>query len=167
MVSKLDLVFLFEDLSQKSVVTKKIVNYFKRAGLNVVQVDDPQKLKRTSGISYKELNIILADGESILLRVKQSGDIYQVLINGKVIPIKHQDDQREALNEVIARSKADSSAFQKRLSRQKAKEIDPENTRASKRMAITTKMKILKLTEKRDTLLQEIQEAQEVLAELQ
>ena len=37
------------------------------------------------------------DEERVVLRIKQSGDIFQVLLNGKVLPIKNQDDHVKAI----------------------------------------------------------------------
>lgn len=161
-----NLIFSFEDLSSKDKVAQKIVRYFKRGGLEVVQVDDPQKMKRTSGVTYKELNVVLANGESIMFRIKQTGDIFQVLINGKVVPIKNQDNQKDAIDEIIALSKTRSSAYQKRLAKQRVKEIDSGSKAKEKKVAITQKMKEQNLISKRDQLKADIKDAEDILLEL-
>ena len=83
-----NLVFSFEDMGLKSdKATRDLVKYFTRAGNSVVQGEAVATIKRTAGISYREMVLTFADSQVVIMRIKQSGDIYQVLLNGKVIPV--------------------------------------------------------------------------------
>ena len=62
----------------------------------------------------------MSDSQLIALRVKETGDIYQVLLNGKVLPIKNQDDEKNAVTEIVNAWQSNVSKFQAALSRKKA-----------------------------------------------
>jgi Asp-tRNA(Asn)/Glu-tRNA(Gln) amidotransferase A subunit family amidase len=76
-----NLLFSFEDLTVKDKAAKQAIRYFSRAGANVVQQDIPSALKRSSGVTYREMALTFADSQTVVLRIKQSGDIFQVLLN--------------------------------------------------------------------------------------
>ncbi|NDI85057.1 defense against restriction DarA-related protein [Undibacterium crateris] len=101
--------------SAKDASTKAIRKAFLRAGAEVAQADILPGLKRTSGITYRELQLIFSDSQTVTLMVKQSGDIFQVKLNGKIIPIKNQDDHQEAATELAAKMESGRTSFQKRL----------------------------------------------------
>ena len=136
--------FSFEDFSSKDRATKAVVKYFARAGASVVQVDASSAIRRTSGVSYRELVLTFADSQAVALRIKQTGDIFQVLLNGKVLPLVNQDDHAKAVAEVVKTMDGSRSAFQKKLARAKAKLPASIKTAAPRMEQI--------LTEKRDSL---------------
>jgi len=138
------LLFSFEDFSSKDRATKAVVKYFARAGASVVQVDASSAIRRTSGVSYRELTLTFADSQAVALRVKQTGDIFQVLLNGKVLPLVNQDDHAKAVAEVVKTMDGARSAFQKKLARAKAKLPASIKTAAPRMEQI--------LVEKRDSL---------------
>ena len=139
-----NLLFSFEDLTVKDKAAKQAMRYFSRAGANVVQSDVATAVKRTAGISYREMTLTFADSQQAVLRVKQSGDIYQVLLNGKVLPIKNQDDHVKAIAEVAQAMDAGRSKFQKKLAAAMVKPPADIHTAAPKMEQV--------LTEKRDAL---------------
>lgn len=139
-----NLLFSFEDLTVKDKAAKQAIRYFSRAGANVVQQDIPSALKRSSGVTYREMALTFADSQTVVLRIKQSGDIFQVLLNGKVLPIKNQDDHVKAIAEVVQAMDAGRSKFQKILAAAKVKPPAGIRTAAPRMEAV--------LTEKRDAL---------------
>lgn len=139
-----NLLFSFEDLSAKDKAAKQAARYFSRAGANVVQQDVPTAVKRSSGITYREMSLTFADSQQIVLRIKQSGDIFQVLLNGKVLPIKNQDDHVKAIAEMVQAMDAGRSRFQKLLAAAQARPPAGIRTAAPKMEQV--------LTEKRDAL---------------
>lgn len=139
-----NLLFSFEDLSSKDKAIKQASRYFSRAGANVVQHEVPAMVKRMAGISYREMALTFADSQRVVLRVKQTGDIFQVLLNGKVLPIKSQDDHVQAIAEIVQAMDAGRSRFQKLMA---AAQVRPP---AGIRTA-APKMELV-LTEKRDAL---------------
>lgn len=116
-----NLIFSFSDLSTNDRAAKKAVQYFTRAGANVVSQDVDPKVKRSSGISYRELQLTFADSQTVMFRIKQSGDIYQVLLNGKVTPVKSQDDHIAAVAEIVKMLDAGRTKFQEKLAKAQAK----------------------------------------------
>ena len=112
------IVFEFAELAGGKA-EKKLAQVFSRAGANVVQ-SSVGPMKRTSGISFKDVLLTFADGQSVTLSVKQSGDIYKVNLNGKALPIKAQDDHYKAVKEMVAAMDAGRSKFQAALAKAKA-----------------------------------------------
>ena len=139
-----NILFSFEDMGVKDRATKTAVRYFARAGATVVSQDVAAGTKRTAGVSYRELALTFADSQTVVLRIKQTGDIYQVLLNGKVLPIKAQDDHTAAIAEIVKAMDAGRSAFQKKLAAAQVKPPAGLKTAAPKMMAA--------LTQKRDDL---------------
>ena len=147
-----NLLFSFDDLTTKDRATKQVAKYFTRAGAAPVQVDASPQVRRTSDVSYRELLLVFADSQKVVLRIKQTGDIFQVLLNGKVIPIRAQDDHAKAIAEVVNQLDAGRSAFQQKLARTKVK-LPPSIRTAAPRMEQV-------LTEKRDALKDAITQAE-------
>ena len=140
-----NLLFSFEDMGLKSdKATRNLVKHFARAGNNVVQGDAIASIKRTAGISYREMALTFGDSQTVILRIKQSGDIYQVLLNGRLIPIKAQDDHVAAIAEIVNVMATGRKKFQESLIKLAAKPPSGIRTAAPKMESV--------LTEKRDGL---------------
>lgn len=154
-----NLLFSFEEMGSKNDgATKKLVSYFSRAGNNVVQGDVAPSVKRSSGISYREMTLTFADSQKVIMRIKQSGDIFQVLLNGKTLPIKNQDDHVKAIAEVAQAMDAGRTKFQKLLAAIKAKPPAGIRTSAPRMEQV--------FTEKRDALKSAIAAVREEIASL-
>jgi hypothetical protein len=151
-----NILFSFEDLSVKDKAVKQAVRYFSRAGTNVVQQDVPATVKRSSGISYREMTLTFADSQQVAMRIKQSGDIFQVLVNGKVLPLKNQDDHVKAITEIVQAMDTGRGKFQKALAAAKVKPPAGIRTAAPKMEQV--------LTKKRDALKVAIAEVREEIA---
>ena len=111
------LLFSFDDLTDKNRVVRSVKKQFEALGAVVVAVDVPARVKRTAGITYRELSLSFADSQIVTFRVKQTGDIFEVRLNGKTLPIKEQDDQRKALKEIADAMDKGRTAFQRKLQR--------------------------------------------------
>ena len=84
--------FTWDELKgNDTTAPKKLVTAFKRAGAEIAASWVAEKTKRENSITYREIGFTLADSQTIVLRVKQTGDIYQVRMNGKVLPMKEQE----------------------------------------------------------------------------
>ena len=130
--------FVWDDLSVgKKQAPKKLVTAFKRAGAEIAASWIGDKSVRESGVTYRTIGFGMADSQEIILRVKQTGDIYQVRMNGKVLPLKQQDDVKLALVEIVKALDANTNKFQKALSRKKA--TPPKGTATTR----TTRIKAL------------------------
>lgn len=113
--------FGFEDLSSNDKALRTFTRAFGRQGANVVQTEVPQRIKRTAGISYKEVNLTFADSQTVTLCIKKTGDIFQVKLNGKALPIRNQDDQKKAIKEIVDAMDSGRAAFQRKLAKTQVK----------------------------------------------
>ncbi len=144
------MLFSFEDMATGDKSTKVVDRVFSRAGADVVQNNVSTSVKRSSGISYREMFITFADSQTATLKIKKSGDIFQVLLNKRVLPIKNQDNHVDAIAEIVSAMEAGRTKFQKLLARTKVRV--PSGIR-------TTAPKIEQtLIEKRDALIAAIAE---------
>lgn len=159
MATTKNLLFTFEDLTVKDKAAKQAMRYFSRAGAHVVQQDVSASTKRTAGVSYREMMLTFADSQQVTLRIKQTGDIYQVLLNGKVVAMKNQDDHVKAIAEIVQMMDAGRSKYQKKLAAAQAKPPAGIRTAAPKMEQV--------LTEKRDALKAAIADVREQIAALQ
>jgi len=153
-----NLLFTFADLSAKSAAAKQVVRYFARAGANAVQQDIPSAVKRSSGVTYREMDLTFADSQQVTLRIKQTGDIFQVLLNGKALPIKNQDDHVKAIAEIVQAMDAGRTRFQKLLAAAKVRPPAGIRTAAPKMEQI--------LVEKRDALKAAIADVRDQIGKL-
>ncbi len=96
---------------------KLISQQMGRAGQTVVSSEFNQKPRRSSDTTYREAMLMLASGQTITLRVNSTGDIYQVLLNGSVKPLKEHSDVEKAVGEIAAMAEKNQVAFQKAQAR--------------------------------------------------
>ena len=153
------LLFSFDDMSVKDKAVKQALKYFSRAGANVVQSDVDSSTKRTAGVSYRQMTLTFADSQKITLRIKQSGDIFQVLLNDKAMPIKSQSDHIKAIAEMVRAMDSGRAKFQKALAAASVKLPSGIRTAAPKMEQV--------LMEKRDALKEAIAAVREEAAKLQ
>lgn len=116
-----NILFEFTGMTGKDKASKRIASLFARAGANVVQQDVSTAIKRTSGVSFREMTLTFADSQKVVFRIKQSGDIYQALLNGIIVPIRHQDDHAAAIADLVKALDAGRVKFQKKLAAIRAK----------------------------------------------
>jgi len=105
------------------------------------------------------VHLSFADSQQITLRIKRSGDIFQVLFNKTVIPIRYQDDHEKAITELVKKLEANRTVFQQRLVRLAVK------LPSSVKTAIPNKIALLKA--RRDELKHLIQQIKELIAKAQ
>ncbi|QIB08978.1 hypothetical protein GZ982_29970 (plasmid) [Pseudomonas fluorescens] len=96
---------------------KLISQQMGRAGQTVSSSEFNQKPRRSSDTTYREAFLTLASGQVITLRVNGTGDIYQVLLNGSVKPLKEHTDIEKAVGEIAAMAEKNQAAFQKAQAR--------------------------------------------------
>lgn len=149
------LLFSFDDLTRKDKAIKELEKYFRRAGTSPVSVDVDSRVKRSSGVSYREVSLTFADSQMVKLRIKRPGDIFQVLLNRKVIPMANQDDHAKAIGEITQAMDRGRTSFQRRLARAKVK-IPGRLVTAVPRME-------KQLEDKRDALKEAVSDAQQQL----
>lgn len=152
------LLFSFDDLTVKDKSTKEVIKVFERHHAPVVQQDVDAKIRRTSGVSYREMNFVFADSQTVTLRIKQSGDVFQVLVNNKLVPIKHQDNHELAIIEIVNILNAGRLKWQKKLA--------AAHTPIPKGIKTPIPKMIEVLTAKRDSLKEAIAEIKQEITKI-
>lgn len=115
----MDFLISFDDLKAGNKALGKLAQAFRRAGAAVATTDTDPRTRRTSGVNYRQVQITFTDNQTVTLGVKTSGDIFEVKVNGAVLPIKNQGDQRKAVGEIVKALDAGRAKFQAKLARQK------------------------------------------------
>lgn len=113
------LIFGFYELSDKDKAIAKAKRYFAQAGAIVTSVDVDAKVRRAMDTSYREVQFGFADSQTVSFGVKKTGDIYQVKVNGRLMPIKSQDDHLKAVAEIVSAMDKGRSKFQAALAKVK------------------------------------------------
>lgn len=107
-----NLIFEFADIGSGSKIEKTLTKAFDRVGIEVITAGSDGRMRRSSGVSYKDLMLTMVDGQTVTLSVKSTGDIWRVAINGKVVPLKSPDDHAESIKELAAMLDAGRAKFQ-------------------------------------------------------
>lgn len=150
--------FTFKDMSDKDKAVKNVLKSFTRAGTPVVSYDVDSKIKRQSGIAFRTMTLTFADSQTVAMRVKETGDIFEVLVNGKILPIKNQDDHVLAVGEITNVLIAGRAKFQAKLAKQLTK-VPPTMKTAAPKLLDT-------LVQRRDELKVEIQSVRDQIEQL-
>jgi hypothetical protein len=143
---------IFElDQGNKSKALRESTRLFKRAGAQVVSAEVDAKLSRRAGVTFRNINFSFADNQTVTFAVKTTGDVFEVRLNGKAIPLRHQDDHALAIGEIAERMDAGRAAYQRALA--KVRVPLPPSIRVARVNMITA------LTERRDNLVAAVSEA--------
>ncbi|MEY2875792.1 MAG: hypothetical protein RLZZ373_3163 [Pseudomonadota bacterium] len=112
--------FNYAGLSAKDSTVKDAVKAFRTNGAQVLDVGVDAKEKTRAGVKFKALSFTFADSQRVDLLVKSTGDVFEVKLNGKVTPMRQQDDAAAAVKEIVAKLVAGRDKFTKALTREKA-----------------------------------------------
>lgn len=152
------LLFNFENPSANTRVLRDITKVFGRAGAVVVSSEVDKATSRKAGVVYRNANFTFADGQTVTLAVKSSGDVFEVRVNNKAVPLANQDEHTKAIGEIAERLDKGRSAFQKQLAR--VRTVMPASIKVSRSRMLSA------LVEKRDVLKGAVEEATAKLATL-
>ena len=107
----------FSNAQAAGKALKKVSTIMIRAGQPVVSSEFIDKARRVAGVTYREASLTVASGQVVVLRVNVTGDIFQVVLNGSVQPMKNQTDSDKAVMEISALLEKGQGAFQKAQAR--------------------------------------------------
>lgn len=111
---------------------KPVIKKFEALGLTVDDVEATNKAKRESGFLLKTATVIFASGQKLMVKAKAGGGVFQVKLNGRVLPIKAVDDLGKAVEEVTTHVKANEAAFLKQKEKKagvvRVPKLKPVNT---------------------------------------
>ncbi|PTQ86532.1 hypothetical protein [Agitococcus lubricus] len=162
------LLFDIKNLSTEAESMKRLIELFSALGEKLVSHDVEKALKRTAGISYKEVALTFADSQTVTLLIKQTGDIFKVKINGKEAALRNQDAHKPeaVIQEIAQRIKSSRTAYQKALAA-KTKADDVAQAAKSSGLKNTQKTRVSALQEQVNSLDALIAERQQYKAQLE
>lgn len=94
---------------------RRVSQLLTRAGLTVIDIASDGKQRTLAGIKFREVTLSFSDSQSLTLRIKATGDVYEVRVNGKVTPMREQNDPAKAVAELVKLLDATRARHQKRL----------------------------------------------------
>lgn len=162
------LLFDIKNLSTEADSMKRLIDMFSMLSETLVSHDVDKTLKRSAGITYKEVSLTFADSQTVTFSIKQTGDIWKVKLNNKQIALRNQDAHKPeaVVQEIAQKIKAGRTAYQKaQAAKTKADEVVQSVKQAGLRN--TQKMRVTALQEQVVALQDAIVEAQKVKAELE
>lgn len=152
------LLFNFETMAATDKAVREAVKLFARAGAHVVGTDVAKTLTRRAGVTFRNISLTFADGQVVVLAVKSTGDVFEVRLNNRVLPLRNQDDHTKAIGEVADRMQANRGAFQRALARLRVPL--PPSVRVSRQTMLAA------LIGRRDALVEAVAAARSELAQL-
>lgn len=116
-----NLAFSYDELGTAGgKAAKRLAGLFGRAGAHVVATTADPRVRRTSGVTYRDVSLTFADGQQLTVSVKPTGDVFQVKVNGKPVPIRNQDDHMAAVGEIAKYMETGRAKFQVKLAHTRA-----------------------------------------------
>ena len=115
------LIFKFNETNLKGDVQGmgKLKRLFKRSGQYLVGAEVENKVRRSSGTTYRKIFLSFVDSQTIELWVTRTGDIFKIKVNNGIKPLKHQYNHVAAIAEMAGYLDSGRVAFQRKLARQK------------------------------------------------
>lgn len=162
--------FDFDNFDEKGL--QPAVKQFESAGLPVVDIQASNRSRRMSGFATKSASFYFEDGQSITLRVKGDGDVFQVKLNSRVIPIQQVDSMKGAIQEMVRMASANAPAWKKAQRRKQQRvKVNPKDLKAKRlprgKRIEALETEVAELQETRTGLEQENQTLQDTLSERQ
>lgn len=146
------------DKGGKDRALREAQRLFNRAGAVVVSSEVDAALGRRAGVSFRNVHFTFADGQRVTFAVKLTGDVFEVRLNGKAVPLRNQDDHAKAIGEIAERMDTARGAFQRALA--KVRVPLPPSIRVSRTSMLET------LTARRDDLRAAVEQGRATLAGL-
>jgi hypothetical protein len=152
------LLFDFENMAAKDKAMREVIKLFGRANAQVVSSEVAKTTTRRAGVTFRNVDFTFADGQVVTLAVKSTGDVFEVRVNHKVAPLRHQDDHVKAIAEIAERMDRGRGVFQKQLARVRIP-LPPS-------IKVSRSNMLVALIAKRDVLVGAVAEAKATLAGL-
>lgn len=119
---------------------KPLADELKKHGQVVADIKASNIPKREDGFQVKSAMLTFESGQKIEIKIKANGSIFQVRLNGKVIPVKNSEDigessnLKKAVKEIAGRLKQNEPAYLKRQAR-RLKKVKTASPKASTSVA--------------------------------
>lgn len=103
----------FSDINPKGL--KKVSLAFKRNGLEVIDLAATNRTINRNGLKTKKAVFVVAGGQTVELRINDTGDIYQIALNNKVSPFREQKKISMLIKDISDSVKKNQASFDKSL----------------------------------------------------
>jgi len=110
-----NILFTFDDFAQKATAVRAVAKAFRSHNLVPLVVEPLSGAKRAQGITYREAVLSWHDSQRVAIRLKKDGVVFQVLLNGKPLPLKKPDDHAVVIKEIVDALDTKRAAFQAAL----------------------------------------------------
>ena len=112
----------FDNFTEKGL--KKVLDKFKKKDLPVSDVTANNRGIRKSGYLTKSATITFESGQKLFVAIKADGGVYQVKLNGMVIPVKNYLEEGKAFKDLADRIKRNEAIYLKARAKRLAKAAD-------------------------------------------
>jgi chromosome segregation ATPase len=147
----------FSDINPRGL--KKVSLAFKRNDLKVIDLAATNRTINRNGLKTKSAIFVVAGGQTIELRINDTGDIYQIALNNKVSPFKEQKKISMLIKDISDSVKKNQASFDKSLlkkitaaTRKEVKQIQASPTSTISERVIQTQSMLEQLKERVATL---------------
>lgn len=106
--------FSLTALSEQTPLVKKLNQGLSKAVGQAIPFVTIEKVKRSTGVSVREVGLGLENGQKVSFLLKADGDIFRVQLNGKDLPITGDFDPstfNAAMTEIAGKVRANQKAF--------------------------------------------------------
>lgn len=132
--------FDFAGLSETSPLVKSLRAALVKGSGQAVPFVVIGKVKRVTGVSIKDVEMTLENGQTVTYRVKNTGDIFRVQLNGKDLPLKGDMTMlNDVSKEIGEKVRAAQPAFDKRQAA--ARVVIPKAAASNKVMTTAQRLK--------------------------
>lgn len=142
--------------SDKDPALKAFARKLGQAGAVVIAQSVGTATAKKAGMEYRTASLSFASSQTVDLLFKSTGDVFEVRINGKTVPVTAQADADAAAKEIAGRLAAGRAKLQAALTKTAVAPV------AAARISRTSQLK--QLTARRDALQVEIEAVQAELA---
>lgn len=130
MVSKNGKSYFTIDFSQVTPSgLKEFSAAFKRNKLEVIEIVASNKATTKDGLKTKKAQFVFGDEQAITLFFTENGDLSQVKLNTKFIPLEHQETLNATCKEIALKVKANEARFAKLLEKKAVAVIDTSSVK--------------------------------------
>lgn len=154
-------------LTDKDPLVQKFKKALESSAGQSIPIINMGKVKRVSGVSIRPVELVLAGGQTITLLIRQAGDVFRVMINGKDLPmagdlgIQYEASFKAGISEIADAIRNGQKPFEKKQSRQKV--VIPSSSRVTSKNTSQLLKQALEEVQQNDEIIAQKTEARDAL----
>ncbi|MBU2968803.1 hypothetical protein KO527_05495 [Pseudoalteromonas sp. C2R02] len=144
--SKKQEVIDFDNVNESGL--KDVVKHFKTNKLEVIDLAATNRKTKRNGLMSKKAVFVFMGGQTCEMRINETGDIYQVLINSKVTPVREHSKLKDLVKEIAKKVTSQQEKFDKSILKkiEKATRMNAKQDKAGQ--PVTAKAKLSQVNER-------------------